>query len=76
MLFDRDRSSNGTRRGRHPWMRLPRKAVEDRGRYHGIAEELAPFSEAAVGSEDHGAALAAGSDVLEEEIGTPGLRGK
>jgi len=34
----------------------------------GIAENLAPFRKAAVGGEDHGAALIAGIDQLEEQV--------
>jgi hypothetical protein len=37
-----------------------------------IAEDLAPFGEAAVGGEDHGALLVAGIDGLEEQIAAAG----
>ena len=41
-----------------------------------ISEDLAPFGEAAVGSQDHGALLVAGVDELEEEIGAAGVNGR
>ncbi len=44
------------------------QAVEQRGSDHLVAEHLAPFGEAAVASEDHGAALVAGVDQLEKQI--------
>ena len=37
-----------------------------------IAEHLAPFGEAAVGGEDHGALLVSGIDELEEQIAAAG----
>jgi hypothetical protein len=36
--------------------------IEERGGDHGIAEHLAPLGEAAIGSQEHGAALVAGVD--------------
>jgi hypothetical protein len=35
---------------------------------NGVAKNLTPFGEAAIGGEDHGAALVAGIDELEEQI--------
>ena len=35
---------------------------------NGVAKNLTPFGEAAIGGEDHGAALVAGVDELEEQI--------
>ena len=46
--------------------------VEERGGDDGIAEDLAPFGEAAVRGEDHGALFVAGVDELEEEIAAAG----
>ena len=46
--------------------------VEQRGGDDGIAEDLAPFGEAAVGGEDHGALLVAGVDELEEQVAAAG----
>ena len=37
-----------------------------------VAEDVAPFAEAAVGGEDHGAALVTCVDELEEQVGTAG----
>ena len=48
------------------------QAVEQRGGDDGIAEDLAPFGEAAVGGQDHGALLVAGVDQLEEQIAAAG----
>ena len=45
------------------------QAVEERGGDDGIAEDVAPLGEAAVGGEDHGALLVAGVDGLEEQVG-------
>ena len=46
--------------------------IEQRGGDDGIAEDLAPFGEAAVGGEDHRALLVAGVDELEEQIAAAG----
>ena len=46
--------------------------IEQRGGDDGIAEDLAPFGEAAVRGEDHGALLVAGVDELEEQIAAAG----
>ena len=48
------------------------QAVEQRSGDDGIAEDVAPFGEAAVGGEDHGAALVAGGDQLEEQVAAAG----
>ena len=42
--------------------------IEQRGGDDGIAEDLAPFGEAAVRGQDHGAFLVAGVDELEEGV--------
>jgi hypothetical protein len=52
--------------------RMVQQAVEQRGCNDRIAEDLAPFGEAAVGGEDHGAPFVAGVDELEEEIAAAG----
>ena len=46
--------------------------VDGAGSSNRIAEDLAPFGEAAVGGEDHGALLVAGIDGLEEQIAAAG----
>src|SRR5579863_3816803 len=46
------------------------QTVEQRGGDDWAAEDVAPFGEAAVRSEDHGALLVAGIDQLEEQIPT------
>ena len=48
---------------------MVQQAIEQRRGDHRIAEDLAPFSEAAVAGEDHGALFVAGVDQLEEEVG-------
>ena len=48
---------------------MAQEPVEVRGCDDGIAEDLAPLGEAAIGGEDHGALLIAGVDELEEEVG-------
>src|SRR4029079_3488211 len=45
-----------------------KQRIEQGGGDHGIAKDLTPFGEAAIGGEDHGAALVAGIDELEEQI--------
>src|SRR5215831_9256812 len=45
-----------------------KQPIEQGGGDHGIAKDLTPFGEAAIGGEDHGAALVAGIDELEEQI--------
>ncbi len=42
----------------------------------GIAENLIPFAETAVGSQDHGAAFIAGVDQLEKQVAAPGHHGQ
>ena len=51
---------------------MVQKPVEQRGRNDGIAEDLAPFGEAPVRVEDHGALIVAGVDELEEQIAAAG----
>jgi hypothetical protein len=46
--------------------------IEEGSGDNGIAEDLAPFGEAAVGGEDHGALLVAGIEGLEEQIAAAG----
>jgi hypothetical protein len=48
------------------------QAIEQGGGDDLVAEDVAPFAEAAVGGEDHGAALVAGVDELEEQVGAAG----
>src|SRR6478672_2324580 len=48
-----------------------KEAVEQRGGDDRIAEHLAPFCKAAIGGEDHGAALVARVDKLEEQVADP-----
>jgi len=48
------------------------EAVEQRGGDNGIAEDVTPLGEAAVRGQDHGAALVAGVDELEEQIAAAG----
>src|ERR1700749_1962021 len=45
-----------------------KQPVEQCGCDHWIAKNLAPFDKAAIGGQDHGAALVAGIDQLEEQI--------
>ena len=49
---------------------MVQQAVEQCGGDDGIAEHLAPFGKAAVGGEDHAAALVAGVDQLKEQVAT------
>src|SRR5262249_8341032 len=44
------------------------EAIEECGGDNWVAEDLTPFGKAAVGGEDHGGALVAGIDELEEQI--------
>ena len=48
------------------------EAVQQGCRDDGIAEDLAPFGEAAIGGEDHRPFFVAGVDELEEEVGAAG----
>jgi hypothetical protein len=48
------------------------QAIEQGGGDDLVAEDVAPFAEAAVGGEDHGAALVTGVDELEEQVGAAG----
>ena len=45
------------------------QSIQQRGGNDGVAEDLAPLAEPAVGGQDDGAALVAGVDELEEEVG-------
>src|SRR5262245_19919159 len=45
-----------------------KQAIEERGGDNWIAEDLTPFGKATVGGEDHGGALIAGIDELEEQV--------
>lgn len=47
---------------------MMKKAVEQCGGDDRIAEDLAPFRKATIGGEDHGAALVARVDELEEQV--------
>ena len=49
-----------------------KQTVEQRGCDHRIAENLAPFGKAAIGGQDHRAALIARIDQLEEQIAGTG----
>src|SRR4051794_38279145 len=48
------------------------EAIQQRGGDDGVAEHLTPFGKAAVGGEDHGAALVAGIDQLKEQVPAAG----
>lgn len=52
------------------------QAIEERGGDDGIAEDVAPFGEATVRGQDHGAALVSGVDELEEEVEPRRVRGR
>ena len=51
---------------------MVQEAVREGGGDDRISEHLAPFSEAAVRGQDHGAFLVAGVDQLEEQVGAAG----
>lgn len=51
---------------------MVKEPVEQRGGDDGIAENVAPLGEAAVGSQDHSAALVASVHELEEEVAAAG----
>jgi hypothetical protein len=55
---------------------MVKQPIEQRGGDDRVAEDLAPFGKAAVGSQDHGALFVAGVDELEEEVGPPGVMGR
>ena len=48
--------------------RVMQQAIKQRGVEHGIAGDVGPLAEAEVVGHDHGAALAAGVDQLEEQV--------
>src|SRR5258708_21831733 len=50
---------------------MMKEAVEQRGGDDRIAEHLAPFCKATIGGEDHGPALVARVDKLEEQVAAP-----
>ena len=52
--------------------RVVKKPVQEGRGDDGITKDLAPFGEAAVGGEDHGAFFVAGVDELEEQIAAAG----
>src|ERR1700694_2522083 len=52
------------------------QAIEERGGDDGVAEDLAPFGEAAVRGQDHGAFLVASIDELEEQVAASGDNGQ
>src|SRR3954464_11574340 len=52
------------------------EAIQQRGGDDGVAEHLTPFGKAAVGGEDHGAALVAGVDQLKEQVPAAGDDGQ
>ena len=51
-----------------------KKAVEQRCGHHGIAKDITPFGEAAVGCQDHGTLFVSGVDELEEQVGRVGFQ--
>jgi hypothetical protein len=51
---------------------IQNRRVDGAGSSNRIAEDLAPFGEAAVGGEDHGALPVAAIDGLEEQIAAAG----
>ena len=55
---------------------MVQKPVQQGGGDDGIAENLAPFGEAAVGGQDHRALLVAGVDQLEEQVAGAGADGE
>ena len=50
------------------------RRVDGAGSSNRIAEDIAPFGEAAVGGEDHGALLVAGIDGLKNRLPPPATR--
>jgi hypothetical protein len=51
------------------------QAIEQGGSDHGTAENLASLGEAAIGGQNHRAALMASVDQLEEQVAPPGTTG-
>jgi len=51
------------------------QAIQQGSCDHGVAKDLTPFGKAAVGGQDHGAALAACVDQLEEQVPGGGAEG-
>jgi len=50
--------------------------VEDRGGYHGIGKHGAPFGNAAVRRDQHGAGFVTATDQPEEQMRSVGFRGR
>ena len=55
---------------------MVKEPIEQRRGHHRVAKDVTPFGEAAIGGEDHGAALIAGVDELEEQIAAAGDDGQ
>src|SRR5436305_228418 len=55
---------------------MMQEAIKERGGDDGVAEDVPPLSEAAVGGEDHRALFVAGVDELEEQIAAAGDDGQ
>ena len=53
-----------------------KQSVQQRRGDDRIAENLAPFGEAAIGGQDHRASLVAGVDQLEEQVAGAGADGE
>src|SRR5829696_5682374 len=51
------------------------QSVEDGGGEHVVAEHAAPFGEALVGGDDHGAAFVSTGDELEDHVGFGPVQG-
>ena len=51
---------------------MVKQPIEQCGGDYGVAEDLAPFGEAAVGGQNHGAAFVTSIDELEEQIAAAG----
>src|SRR6266496_6167514 len=66
----------GVRESAQSWRELlvdVKQAIEERGGDDRIAEDLAPFGEATVRGQDHGAFLVASIDELEEQVAASGI---
>ena len=55
---------------------MVQQSVEQCGGHHRVAEQFAPFGEAAVGGEHHGAFFVSCADQLKEQAGTAGGYGQ
>jgi hypothetical protein len=49
------------------------ESIDERDDATGVGEDFGPFAEGLVGDNDHGAALIAASDDLEEQVGVAGV---